>query len=126
MTLTWIVLALAVTGTALICFGSWTVARAPGDGQTGMVVYPLYLFGGALGIFAIIRASRQAVPGVVVGAIWLLAAISIASVVWGFVATMQYERERDRRRSSQTQTESPGPGEKVEEDGPDNGRGPQR
>src|SRR5688572_10319598 len=82
---------LALIGAMSICFGSYIGGTIPGDGQTGMVVYPCYGLGAWLGIMALVmanaRAGRRARP-----VVWALAAIAAGSIVWMFVASEQWSQ----------------------------------
>jgi len=80
---------LAFVGTALICAGSFFAIVAPGDGQTGMVTFPLWVLGAVAGIVALGRAAR----GDARSEVLILAGIAIASVVWSFLASVQYSRD---------------------------------
>ena len=82
-------------GTILVVGASVVIAKCPGDGQTGMCCCPLVL-GLGLGIGAI----SIAIPGEVRtherAALLGMATLSIASIVWAFVATKKYEDDWKR------------------------------
>ena len=85
------IVVLAVLGTVAICLGSFVAIVAPGDGQTGMVTFPLFFLGSMLGIGSIIGflATR---PGSGTGwCVAALAAIAIGSVIWSYLASAAYE-----------------------------------
>lgn len=84
---------LATVGCTLICIGSFVAISAPGDGQTGMVTFPLWLIGGALGIVTIVSYVAQGAQRSGGGWLILLGGISIGSVIWSFAAASRYETE---------------------------------
>jgi hypothetical protein len=83
-------------GLILICFGSFLAAAVPGDGQTGMIVFPLWFVGGWLGLVAINRVLTEpeayGLRLVVVG-FAILAALSV--VLAYFVGRAHVRRVRD-------------------------------
>ena len=83
---------MALVGTVLIVFGSSIGASAPGDGQTGMVMFPLWGLGGAAGISAMVIANRfpeaKRIWPVIIG----LTIISLLSIGWSFRASWVYEQ----------------------------------
>lgn len=81
----------AVVGLLLIAFGSLIVVAAPGDGQTGMVVFPLLGIGGTLGIIAIVRAwNIRSIEPVAIVVVGTCAAIAAAFVAWAIIASSRY------------------------------------
>ena len=64
---------------------------APGDGQTGMVTYPLWGLGALLGTAAIVAAIVLRSNWRYWLAVAIFAAMAIASVVWAFGEAMRYE-----------------------------------
>lgn len=100
------ILALAILGAGAIGLGSFVVIVAPGDGQTGMVAFPLWGIGALLGIGSIlgllIAKPGRAVGGPVAG----LALLAIGSVVWSYVVCMRMESEsQDSPSNLDTQAE---------------------
>ena len=84
---------LGIAGCGAICFGSIVAGTFPGDGQTGMVAFPLWLLGGALGITALLMAAfrpedRRSLPILLV-----LAALATGSVFWSYKASERYVEE---------------------------------
>ena len=95
----------ACSGTVLIVLGSLVAVAAPGDGQTAMVTYPLWLCGGVLGIMAIASAivGRARRRGWVV--IGLFALIAISSVVWALVVSINYVSPNVSEQQNESQNE---------------------
>ncbi|HTQ08848.1 MAG TPA: hypothetical protein VMI31_02135 [Fimbriimonadaceae bacterium] len=84
-------LVLAFLGCGAICLGSLFGIAAPGDGQTGMFLFPLWGIGAILGIASIANAYAARARTWAWLAIALLALVAIASVVWSFIASARYE-----------------------------------
>ncbi|MGV3617871.1 MAG: hypothetical protein ACO1SV_21305 [Fimbriimonas sp.] len=91
-------LTLAIGGTLLICAGSAIGMLAPGDGQTGMIVFPAWLLGGMAGLVALLLVlfDRGARPAW--GIVAICAIVAFSSVAGVFQASEAYERERGARQ----------------------------
>jgi|GEM_PF-4035239 len=76
----WIVLALAASGSAFVLFGSFIAAAAPNDGQTGMVLFPMYAIGGVLGVVSLVGCWIGRVPWPTALAVACLLGLAIFSV----------------------------------------------
>jgi hypothetical protein len=83
--------ALAAVGACLIGLGSFIVIAAPGDGQTGMTAFPLWMFGGALGLSSLFAMRSQDLPSGARGAIIFCAVAAIVSVILSFVVCATYK-----------------------------------
>lgn len=86
---------LSVLATFLVCIGSLVVILAPGDGQTGMVAFPLWLAGGVLWLvsFGLAMFSERNL-----GPWWsvvVLGLLSRASVHHAFKASTLRESQLD-------------------------------
>jgi len=97
-----VTIGIAVLATLLICAGSFFGIVAPGDGQTGMITFPLWFLGAVLGVWAIRLSLVAGSPRGHRWVVLLLAIIAFASVVWSFVASQQYaaRSEGGRRTGS--------------------------
>jgi peptidoglycan/LPS O-acetylase OafA/YrhL len=84
---------LGILGCGAICFGSLVAGTFPGDGQTGMVAFPLWIVGGAFGITALLMAAfrREDRPSLL--ALLALAVLAIGSVFWSYKASERYIEE---------------------------------
>ena len=88
---------IAVAGAFLVCFGSMFGILAPGDGQTGMLLFPLWGAGGVLGVISIVLSWQRRAPIWQRGVIVILALGALVSVVWSFVAAQSYSAELSQR-----------------------------
>lgn len=93
----WLLLGYAFGASILICLGSFFGIVAPGDGQTGMFLYPLWGIGGVLGVYAIVGVFKAHSSSVVRLIVIILACIALTSVIWSFVASAQYSRGWEQR-----------------------------
>ena len=88
---------LAVGGSILICLGSFVAYAAPGDGQTGMVCFPLWGLGGLMGISSVVIGGFKRNYMLF---ILPLAIISIYSVTLAFKAADDYEKNWESKHSA--------------------------
>lgn len=84
----------AVGGFLLIAMGSLIATLAPGDGQTGMVVYPGWIAGAILGAMSLDSAFRSPDNRGLRGVVVALALLAVATVGGAFVAVLRYEAPR--------------------------------
>ena len=96
---------LGLIGAVLICFGSIVAIAAPGDGQTGMVTFPLWLLGGCAGVAAIVFALKEPRSIGVLVCVAVFAAAAVGSVVSSFVASSRYSSEWERKHNTSTRGE---------------------
>jgi hypothetical protein len=82
---------LAIFGAGFTCLGSLVIVMAPGDGQTGIVAFPLLCLGGVLGITAILLALSKAVISEARYIIAFIALVATGSVLASFVACPLHE-----------------------------------
>jgi len=89
-----VTVSLAVLGMLAICLGSFVGSVAPGDGQTGMIVFPLYAIGAVLGLASIWSCVATKAPRDVWIGVLALATMAIGSVAWCIVASIQHTHDR--------------------------------
>ena len=90
---------LAAIGALLICVGSLLIILAPGDGQTGMIAFPLWALGTLLGMVSIILClgvKAQQVEWLIIA---ICAVVAIGSVVASYGACVGFEAEWEKRHS---------------------------
>jgi len=99
---------MAGLGCLSICGGSFFVIMAPGDGQTAMVAYPLWGIGAAFGLTSMTNSLEAGVSRETRRIVAALAMIAVLSVVWGYVASVQYESEWSKRQRAGSPTKAGG------------------
>lgn len=77
----WNAISYALFGSIFICHGSWIAYQCPNDGQTGVVVFPLYFLGGVMGIGAISICRRYDVRWYTWTVVVLSAVVAVGSIV---------------------------------------------
>ncbi|MBV6458382.1 MAG: hypothetical protein HONBIEJF_01509 [Fimbriimonadaceae bacterium] len=96
----------AVAAMLLIVFGSRIAAAAPGDGQTGMVTFPLWVLGGWLGVGAIKDAweVRSETPAALVG-VGLCMLVAVVSIAWSVRVMRKPLKDGPSQRSLENRAE---------------------
>src|SRR5262245_33960661 len=79
-------LLLAVIGLALFLFGAFFAIAAPGDGQTGMFVFPAWIVGIPLGIAGFVLSFRAEFKTVKI-MVWSAVAIAFVAFGWSIWAS---------------------------------------
>lgn len=90
----------SLLGCILFCFGSLIAIAAPGDGQTGMVVFPCWFVGGGLIVAGLARSVNLKTPTWGRIPIALCAFISLGSAAWSFKAAEDYQKQPTKTTSS--------------------------
>jgi hypothetical protein len=91
----------AVFGALAIGCGSLIGIAAPGDGQTGMTIFPMWGLGAMLGLFAVAMCISSRASAAVWSVVVVCALIAIGSVVKCVDVTMKYEpKSRAQQRGS--------------------------
>ena len=91
----------AFFGMALILGGSFYAIAAPGDGMTAMFTFPMWGIGGCLVLSAIVSVVSRRFTFGERSTVFVFALIAAGSVIWSFVASVQYSRGLEVRNKSE-------------------------